>query len=434
MGAFAVADAAFEPACTVVEAPTRRAEGAIVVSVKLALVGGGIGGLSAALALTRHGVEVTVLEQADVVSAVGASLQLGPNATRLPDSLGEPHGFAVASRPDAVDAPLGRRIRAAPEHGDAAEGYFGAPQLDFFRRIPARAGRRAPAESSDSAAAAGVEELGDRVRSSLTEGERMSVDGVVAATASGRLLGNYWQGRGTDVLRTVVYRGTIPRAAAEDSIPTASIATGLGPRGTGVVLMGRAPARAEFVQNADWGEESWTLGTSAEEALPYIDGWDESLRERTRRCGTVLRGGVFVRKPLPHWSFGRVTLLGDAAHAMEPFQAQGAAQAVEDAFVLGECVGQSGDDLAAAFERYERIECREPSLQNGSRNVGADFLPPGRSRAGRRDVAPPCSPDTAGGPSTNLGVRRSHRPRPPNHNNSQNAEAAPRRIARGLTS
>ena len=362
--------------------------------MKLAIVGGGIGGLSAALALTHHGVEVTVLEQADAVSAVGASLQLGPNATRLLDALGElPRLRAVASRPDAVELLRWNdgSVLLRSEHGDAAERYFGAPQLDFFRpdlqralvdALPAgvlRLGRRV----------AGVEELRDQVEVVLAGGERMRVDGVVAADGIRSPIRQQLSGVEEPMFSgTVVYRGTIPRAAAEDLHPDRVNRYWLGPARHGVSYWmggGRLLALNLAVQNADWGEESWTLETFAEEALPYIDGWDESLRERTRRCGTVLRGGVFVRKPLPHWSFGRVTLLGDAAHAMEPFQAQGAAQAIEDAFVLGECVGQIGDDLAAAFERYERIRMsRAVALQNGSRNVGADFyLPDGPEQVSR---------------------------------------------------
>jgi salicylate hydroxylase len=89
----------------------------------------------------------------------------------------------------------------------------------------------------------------------------------------------------------------------------------------------------------------------------------------------VLRGGVFVRQPIPHWSHGRITLLGDAAHAMAPFQAQGAAQAVEDAYVLARCVAAAGDDVEAAFGRYERIRMdRAAELQAQARGAGDEFF------------------------------------------------------------
>jgi salicylate hydroxylase len=94
-----------------------------------------------------------------------------------------------------------------------------------------------------------------------------------------------------------------------------------------------------------------------------------------RRCGMMLRGGIFVRQPIEHWAFGRVVLLGDAAHAMAPFQAQGAAQAVEDAYVLGACIAAAPDDVEDAFRRYEKLRMdRAVDLQNQARDAGEEFF------------------------------------------------------------
>jgi salicylate hydroxylase len=141
-------------------------------------------------------------------------------------------------------------------------------------------------------------------------------------------------------------------------------------------------------QHAEWARESWTLEAPAEEALDYFEGWDEGLRERIRRCGTMLRGAVFVRRPLEHWSFGRVTLLGDAAHAMEPFQAQGAAQAVEDAYILAECLGDDPSDPVGALRRYEVIRMnRAVDLQTSSHAAAESFYLPDGEEQRRRDAA-----------------------------------------------
>src|SRR6185312_4732045 len=130
-------------------------------------------------------------------------------------------------------------------------------------------------------------------------------------------------------------------------------------------------------------QESWTLETTATEALPFLEGWDDALLERIRRCGTVLRGAVYVRSPLQHWSFGRVTLLGDAAHAMEPFQAQGAAQSVEDAYVLAECLAAGGDDVPASLARYERIRMPRAEDLQGSSRGDAFYFPDGPDQEAR---------------------------------------------------
>ena len=102
----------------------------------------------------------------------------------------------------------------------------------------------------------------------------------------------------------------------------------------------------------------------------------------------MLRGAVFVRRPLANWSHGRVTLLGDAAHAMEPFQAQGAAQAVEDAYVLAECLAADADDPIAALRRYEVIRMnRAVDLQTSSHAAAESFYLPDGEEQRRRDAA-----------------------------------------------
>jgi salicylate hydroxylase len=362
--------------------------------VRIAVVGGGIGGLTAAVALVRGGVEVTVLEQMPSVPAVGASLQLGPNATRLLDALGLLPGLrAIGSRPDAVDFLRwddGSLLLHA-EHGDAAERHFGAPQLDFFRPDLHRALVDAlpPGVLRLGARVVGLEELGEQVAVVVEGGRRLRVDGIVAADGIRSSLRQQLVGAEKPVFSgTVVYRGVVDRDAAEDLHPDRVNRYWVGPARHGVTYWiggGRRLAVNVAVQDAAWREESWTIETSPDEPLSYLDGWDEGLRERVRRARPVLRGGVFVRSPISRWSFGRVTLLGDAAHAMEPFQAQGAAQAVEDAFVLGACVARSDGDVVAAFSRYERIRMsRAAALQDASRDTGASlYLPDGPEQVAR---------------------------------------------------
>lgn len=348
--------------------------------MRIAIVGGGVGGLVAAVALRRAGAEVTVLEQARQLLPVGASLQLGPNATRLLRELGLLDALRpVASRPEAVDLLRwddGSLLLHA-EHGDAAEAYFGTPQLDFFRPDLHRA--------LVAAIPPGVLRLGARVVSvddrgvTLEGGERVEADGVVAADGIRSAVRQQLVGAEEPAFSgTVVYRGVIPRERAGDLHPDHTNRYWIGPYRHGVsywISRGGLLALNLGVQRADWSEESWTREVDADEADAYLEGWDDGLRERVRRCGTVLRGGVFVRSPIEHWTYGRVTLLGDAAHAMEPFQAQGAAQAVEDAYVLGACLAAADEDVELAFDRYERIRMeRAAELQTQARDAGFEFF------------------------------------------------------------
>ncbi|HET6865982.1 MAG TPA: FAD-dependent monooxygenase, partial [Solirubrobacteraceae bacterium] len=190
---------------------------------------------------------------------------------------------------------------------------------------------------------------------------------------------------------TVVYRGVVAREHALDLHPNHVNYYWLGPYRHGVsywISAGALLAVNCAAQHAEWARESWTLEAPAEEALEYFEGWDEALRERIRRCGTMLRGAVFVRRPLEHWSFGRVTLLGDAAHAMEPFQAQGAAQAVEDAYVLAECLAADAEDPVAALRRYEVIRMnRAAGLQTSSHAAAESFYLPDGEEQRERDAA-----------------------------------------------
>ncbi len=192
---------------------------------------------------------------------------------------------------------------------------------------------------------------------------------------------------------TVVYRGVAPREAVIELHPEHVNYYWIGPYRHGVsywISGGERLAVNCAVQNAEFSHESWTLSAPAEEALEHFAGWHEPLLERIRACGTMLRGAVFVRRPLAQWSYGRVTLLGDAAHAMEPFQAQGAAQAVEDAFVLAECLAGDPDDVPAALRRYESIRmARAGELQSSSHAAAESFYLPDGEEQRRRDAAYP---------------------------------------------
>jgi salicylate hydroxylase len=230
------------------------------------------------------------------------------------------------------------------------------------------------------------------VKVELADGSRVEADVVVAADGIRSNIRQQLAGEDQpEFSGTVVYRGVARREDVLDLHPDHVNNYWLGPYRHGVsywLSAGELLAVNCAAQHAEWARESWTLEASPEEALAYFEGWDEGLLERIRRCETMLRGAVFVRRPLEHWSFGRITLLGDAAHAMEPFQAQGAAQAVEDAYILAECLAGDPEDPVGALRRYEVIRMnRALDLQTSSHAAAESFYLPDGEEQRRRDAA-----------------------------------------------
>jgi salicylate hydroxylase len=294
----------------------------------------------------------------------------------------------VGVRPDAIELLRwddGSSLLRTP-HGAAAEEHFGAPVLDFHRPDLHELLLRALPESTVrfGARVDRVEQTESGASLLLAGGERVQADAVVAADGIRSSLRQQLVGADEPVFSgTVVYRGLAEREAVEELHPDRVNRYWLGPNRHAVVYWiaaGELLAVNAAIRDADWARESWTDEAPPEEVLPAFEGWHEPLLERFRRCRVFLRGAVFVRRPLEHWTVGRVTLLGDAAHAMEPFQAQGAAQAIEDAFVLGECLdGVPSADLPAALRRYEEVRMRRAEEMQDSSRAAADtfYLPDG---------------------------------------------------------
>jgi salicylate hydroxylase len=362
--------------------------------MKVAIIGAGVGGLTAAVALARKGIEVEIYEQASALGPVGASLQLGPNALRLMAELEllEPLR-TVGMVPDAVEFVRWEdgSLLLHTDLGSAMEDHFGAPQLDLFRpdlhRILLE--RCPPGAVHLGARVQRVEQSDSGVVLTLADGTRAAADLAVAAdgirsTIRQQLLG----ADHPEFAGTVVYRGLAERAAVVEHHPRTVDMYWIGPERHGVcywISSGRLLAVNCSVRDAEFSKESWTLEASVSEVLRDFEGWDDGLLARIRGCRWVLRGAVFVRRPIDQWSYGLVTLLGDAAHAMAPFQAQGAAQAVEDAFVLGECLGSERDDPLAALARYEQLRTARAEELQASSSGAADafYLPDGEQQQAR---------------------------------------------------
>lgn len=366
--------------------------------LRAAVVGGGVGGLTAAIALARKGVRVQVLERARALTTVGASLALDPNAMRVLGRIDLIDRLrTVGVRVDAVEYlrwDSGAVLLRSPL-GAEGEDHFGAPALDFLRPDLQRVLVEAlpPGALTLGAEVIAVEQDAQGAELVLGNGRRVRADVVVAADGIHSSIRQQLVG-GDDApvfSGTVVYRGLVPREEAVGIDPESVHRYWVGPYRHSVVYWisaGELMAVNTAVKDPHEAHLTATDRADPEEVLAYVDGWDAQLLERLRSCQTIRRNSVFIRRPLEQWSFGRVALLGDAAHAMEPFEAQGAAQAVEDSYVLAECLGDADrDDVVTALERYENLRiARATEVQQSSSDAAHMFYLPDGPAQRERDA------------------------------------------------
>ncbi len=332
--------------------------------MKIVVAGAGIGGLAAALALARDGHEVEVAERAPELTEVGAGLQLSPNAMKVLRALGLADAIeARASKPEALEMRLGKSgltIFSIPM-GDAAVKRYGAPYLHVHRADLQSVLR-------DAAQGAGVKlRLGagvsahlreaDGVRLGLDSGEIFSADMLIGA--DGVRSDTRTRMLGPDHPRftgCTAWRFVVPASVAPDLPNRAIVWAGRGRHAVTYRLRGGALINfVGVVETGEWRDESWMQPGDKAELLRDFGNWAEPVRAVIEAAQTCHRWALFDRDPLPQWSDGPVVLLGDACHAMPPFQAQGAAMALEDAWVLARCMRDQKPDLATALRRYESM-------------------------------------------------------------------------------
>ncbi|MER6417921.1 FAD-dependent monooxygenase [Streptomyces sp. NPDC001137] len=352
------------------------------------VVGAGIGGLAATLSLRRAGHEVTILEQTPQFSEVGAGIQLAPNATRELRRLGLLDAVAAQSaRPAAVSLRTwsdGTEI-CGYALGRQVEDEFGAPYLQVHR-----------ADLRDALAAAvpegwvrlntlvvGIDQDDRTAYVTTASGERLGADLVVAADGI-RSAARQWLfgADGAVFSGTAAYRALLPVDEVADlRLPDTGVWLGPGRHFVHYrVRRGELLNVVAVFGTETAAQESWTAQAAPGEQLRAFEGWDFRVRSVLERAGRVFRWSIYTRTPLPRWHSGRVTLLGDSAHAMVPFQAQGAAQAVLDAAVLGDCLTEAGaGDVPDALDRYVRRRlAAATSMQARSARAGDEFhLPDG---------------------------------------------------------
>ena len=345
------------------------------------IAGGGIGGLTSALCCAHFGAAVTVLEQSDQIREVGAGLQLSPNAMKVYQALGLADEIArLAFKPEALEMRLGQSgqsIFSVPITRKT-EQKWGAPYLHIHRSdliavLLSAVQRSTKIRVKLGHTVIGYEQLTQQVQTFTAEGGRLAADLLIGADgihslirqqmcpeAPARFTGN------------VAWRAVVPTERLGSDLPPPTACIWVGAKRHAVTYRLRQGKLCNFVgviEREDWTEESWTLAGTRAEALADFEGWHPTLTRLIENADQQFRWALYDRAPLPRWSEGRVALLGDACHPTLPFMAQGAALAIEDAYLLAKRVCQNHpEDISHNLERYfqQRIQ-RASSVQRGSR-------------------------------------------------------------------
>ena len=363
--------------------------------MRIAVIGAGLGGLAAGVALRQAGFNVDVYEQAPELTEIGGGINLGPNAVRVLYRLGlRPALDREAVRPLSTHQRRwqdGRTLQLAPLN-PRCEELYGAPHLTVHRAdlLAIIASGFAPERLHLGHRLVGLSDKGDRVEAWFENSVRMTADVVIGAdginsTVRAALLGE----EAPRFAGCVAYRGLVPVERIADLGLELGSQSWVGPGGHFVhyfVSRGRLLNFVGWTEHDTWSREDWTDRATIGRALQAFAGWHPQLRRIIGAADTCFIWALFDREPLPRWSIGRITLLGDACHPMYPFMGQGAAQAMEDGATLAACLSAAGGGVPdVALRRYEELRRpRVTRLQEMSRANKTRFhLPDGPAQEAR---------------------------------------------------
>jgi salicylate hydroxylase len=334
---------------------------------KVVIVGGGIGGLSTALALLQRGIDVEVYEQSTVLKEVGAGVQLGSNGTRVLYALGlEDALFRVQIVPSAREI---RHWRTGEtwnwfDLGATSAKRYGTPHIMLHRgdllNILAEAVHRLKSNAiSLGRKCIAVSQTADQAQVKFADGQVATASFVVGADGIHSQVRACLFGAGrTEFTGCVAWRGLAPMDRLPPHLGRMVGTNWLGPRGHVLhypVRRGEIMNFIGIVERDDWQVESWTVEGTKGELANDFHGWHRDVLTLIDNLDTPYKWALMVRGPMERWTQRRITLLGDACHPTLPFLGQGAVMAIEDAYVIAACLAKYAKEPIGALVRYEDI-------------------------------------------------------------------------------
>lgn len=345
---------------------------------RIAVIGGGLGGAAAALALHRRGFEVAVYEKTAELGEIGAGLNLSPNALKAFRYLGIEDvalrtGFQAAEQ--FIRSFRSGRVIARPRRSGDIAARYGASFLTMHRAdlLSLLVAQLPDGVFHLGADCTGAETRGRTAVAHFGDGASVEADIVVGAdgihSAVRDSVFGHIEPRFTGC---ICWRGLVPGDALPDPAFARQMVAWWGPHGHVVHYPVRSGGSlVNFVAHYDsdgWTEASWTYECDRSELMETYARWNPDLLGLIEASDKYYKWALFDRDPLDRWTRGRVTLLGDSAHPMLPYLGQGACMAVEDGCVLAEAISSASGDPDAALGAYERVRLpRTARAQLGSR-------------------------------------------------------------------
>lgn len=361
------------------------------------IAGGGIGGFAAALALAKRGFKVQVLEQAPEIGEIGAGIQLGPNAFNAFDALGI--GDRARARAvytdymvmhDALDEYRVGRI----ETGDAFRKRFGNPyavihRADIHSSLVEGAQENGDIEIITNCRITEVAQDGNGVTVTDQNGQTYAGQALIGADGVKSIVREKYVGDLALVTGHVVYRAVVPKAEFPEDLQWNAASIWVGPNCHLVHYPLRGGEEYNVVvtfhsrEQEEWGVKDG----SKEEVLSYFQNVCPKARQLIELPKSWKRWATADRDPIDQWTYGRMTLLGDAAHPTTQYMAQGACMAMEDAVTLGEALRISDNNITQAFAIYQQARVsRTARIVLSSREMGKLYHAQGVQRLVRNDL------------------------------------------------
>ena len=362
--------------------------------MRVAIVGGGLGGLTSALAFIKRGFDVKIYEQASELRELGAGVQLGPNAVGVLYHLGLEEALKSYAKPTQ-----GKRVRlwntgqSWPlfDLGELAVEMYGFPYLTMHRAdlqtvLLEEVIRLRPDVLQLNSKVKSTQQDNETVNLTLEDGRSFECDLLVGADGvHSKIRQELFGKHEAQQSGIMAWRGLIETSQLPSHMIDTYATNWVGPGAHIVQYPLRNGTLMNFVgaiEGQRWEIESWSEKGTTEECLSDFVGWHPDIQTLIKSIASPYKWVLKLRNPMPTWTIGSITLLGDACHPMLPFLAQGAGMALEDGYILARCVEKYPSSLNIALRKYEHLRLsRTEKVVNGSNANAKRFHNPALANA-----------------------------------------------------